>query len=122
MRILIIDDEKAIADTLVLIIRNAGYDAIAAYDGATALQLVSAQCPDVILCDIIMPGMNGIEVCKRIKAEHPRCQILLSSGQAATNDLIAEARTDGYDWELLAKPVNPRELLSQLASIAASAA
>jgi CheY-like chemotaxis protein len=122
MRVLIIDDEKAIADTLVLILRNAGYDAIAAYDGVTGLQLVSLQYPGVVLCDIIMPGMNGIEVCNRIKAEHPRCEILLSSGQAATNDVIVEARAKGCEWELLAEPVNPRELLSLLASIAATAA
>ena len=117
MRILVIDDEKPLADTLTLILQGAGYEVTAAYDGASALSQVESFGPDVVISDVIMPGMNGIETCGRIQAEHPSCRIILFSGQAATNDLIRSARAEGCDWELLAKPVHPRELLDKLSSL-----
>ncbi|MFB3917348.1 MAG: response regulator [Terriglobales bacterium] len=117
MRVLVIDDEKPLADTLVLILRYAGYDATAAYDGAAALSQIESFLPDVIICDVIMPGANGIETCRRILAQHPTCRIILFSGQAATNGLIRDARNQGCSWELLAKPVDPEELLAKLAAL-----
>ena len=61
-----------------------------------------------------MPGMNGIEVCRRVPAEYPTCEIILFSGQEAANELMRNARAQGCDWELLAKPVHPAELLAKL--------
>ena len=117
MRILVIDDERPLADTLVLILRKAGYEATAAYQGAAALSQIELFLPDVVICDVIMPGMDGIEVCRKIQAKHPNCHIVLFSGQAAANGLIRDARNKGYSWELLAKPVDPEELLAKLASL-----
>jgi DNA-binding response OmpR family regulator len=117
MRILVIDDERPLADTLVLILERAGYEATAAYDGAAALSQIEPFLPHAIICDVIMPGMNGIEVCRRIQASHPSCHIILVSGQAATNGLIRDARNKICSWELLAKPVHPEELLAKLASL-----
>ena len=117
MRILVIDDEKPLADTLILILRNAGYQAAAAYDGTSALLQIESSPPDVVISDVIMPGINGVEVCRRIHAEHPNCHIILFSGQAATNELMRKARADGCDWELLAKPVHPKDLLDKLSSL-----
>lgn len=117
MRILIIDDEKPLADTLVLILRGAGYEASAAYDGHAALSQVESFLPDVVISDVVMPGMNGIEVCGRIQEEHPTCHIILFSGQAVTNELMRSARAEGCEWELLAKPVHPKDLLERLSSL-----
>jgi DNA-binding response OmpR family regulator len=117
MRIFVVDDEKPLADTLILILRHAGYEATAAYDCAAALSQMESFLPDVVICDVIMPGMDGIEVCRRIQADHPRCRIILFSGQADTNALIGDAREKGCSWELLAKPVDPEELLAKLASL-----
>jgi DNA-binding NtrC family response regulator len=64
-----------------------------------------------------MPGMNGIELCSLIEKKHPRCHILLFSGQASTNELVERARAQGHTWELLAKPVDPDELLEKVASL-----
>lgn len=114
MRVLVIDDEKSLADTLVLILQGAGYEASAAYDGPGALSQVDSFLPDVVISDVVMPGMNGIEVCSRIQAEHPSCHIILFSGQAATNELMRSARAQGCQWELLAKPVHPKDLLEKL--------
>ena len=114
MRVLVIDDERPLADTLVLILRGAGYEASAAYDGLAALSQIESFLPDIVISDVVMPGMNGIEVCRRIHVEHPTCHIILFSGQAATNELMSSARAEGCEWELLAKPVHPKDLLEKL--------
>ena len=116
MRILVIDDEKSLADTLAMILQHAGYQAASIYDGASALKLVETFVPDCVICDVIMPGMNGIQTCAEIAVKHPGCHILLFSGQAEGNELVNKARADGYTWELLAKPVEPDELLAKIAS------
>ena len=118
MRVLVIDDEKNLADTLVWILERAGFEATAAYDGESALQRLDAFQPDVVISDGIMPGVNGIEVCTRIQARFPKCHILLFSGQTATNELLGEAREHGLTWELLAKPMDPDELLAKVTSLA----
>jgi DNA-binding response OmpR family regulator len=118
MRVLVIDDEKNLADTLVWILEKAGHEAKSAYDGASALECVNAFSPDVVISDVIMPGMNGIEVCARIQAQFPECHILLFSGQTATDELVGQAREKGLTWELLAKPMDPEELLAKVASFA----
>ena len=117
MRVLVIDDEELVANTWVMILQQAGHEAAAAYDGLTALKLVKSFQPEVVLSDVVMPKMNGIEVCSRIQADHPKCRIFLFSGQAATSGLVEDARSKGYTWEVLAKPVDPEEFLSKLASI-----
>jgi CheY-like chemotaxis protein len=116
MRILIIDDEKIVADTLVMILEREGHKAEAVYDGLAALQRSDSFAPDCVISDVIVPGMNGIDVCARIEARHPKCHILLLSGQPETIDLIESACADGHEWEVLAKPVDPDELLAKLNS------
>ena len=118
MRVLVIDDEKNLADTLVWILERAGFEATAAYDGESALQRLDAFQPDAVISDVIMPGVNGIEVCTRIQARFPKCHILLFSGQTATNELLGDAREHGLTWELLAKPMDPDELLAKVTSLA----
>jgi DNA-binding response OmpR family regulator len=118
MRVLVIDDEKNLADTLVWILERAGFEATAAYDGESALQRLDTFQPDVVISDVIMPGINGIEVCTRIQARFPKCHILLFSGQTATNELLGEAREHGLTWELLAKPMDPDELLAKVTTLA----
>jgi DNA-binding response OmpR family regulator len=118
MRVLVIDDEKNLADTLVWILERAGFEATSAYDGESALQRLDTFQPDIVISDVIMPGVNGIEVCTRIQARFPKCHILLFSGQTATNELLGEAREHGLTWELLAKPMDPDELLAKVISLA----
>ena len=116
MRVLIIDDEKAVADTLVMILQRKGYDAAAAYSGAEALKIVESFRPDCVISDVIMPGINGIEVCAAIEKVHPECHILLFAGQAF-NGLMETMRDQGHAWEILAKPLPPDKLLAKLASL-----
>jgi CheY-like chemotaxis protein len=113
-RVLVVDDERIIADTLATIFRNAGYEAVPAYDGASALSQCASFPPDLVITDVVMPGMNGIEMAIQVKQRYPACKILMFSGQASTANLLEEARQRGYDFELLAKPVHPAELLARV--------
>jgi DNA-binding NtrC family response regulator len=114
-RIFIIDDEKNIADTLAMILRRASHQVNVFYDAQSALVELAVCCPDLIITDVFMPEMNGIEMAVLARRRHPACQILLFSGNAVTSDLLKDVREQGYDFELLAKPIHPTELLARIA-------
>jgi DNA-binding NtrC family response regulator len=114
-RVLVVDDEEIIADTLAEILSLSGFPAIAAYDGNGALGTALLQPPEMLITDVVLPGMNGIELAITIKRVYPDCKILLFSGQATTADLLASARRDGYRFTLLNKPLAPQELLATVA-------
>jgi DNA-binding NtrC family response regulator len=113
-RILIVDDERLIADTLCEILNGHGFEATAFYDGKSALSHSASMCPDTIISDVIMPELDGIEMAKSITSRCPRTKIILFSGQAATTNLLKRAHVEGYDFELLAKPIHPDTLLRKL--------
>lgn len=113
-RVLVVDDERVIADTLAIILNQHGYEASAVYTGTAAVERARAVHPDLIISDVIMPDMNGIEAAIHIRGFLPECKILLFSGQAATADLLENARAQGHEFEILAKPVHPQDLLAKL--------
>jgi CheY-like chemotaxis protein len=113
-RVLIADDERVIADTLAMILNQSGFEARAAYSGEKALELAVSFAPDMLISDVIMADLNGIEAAIRMKTLLPKIKILLFSGQAATADLLDKARKQGYEFEILAKPVHPQDLLNKL--------
>jgi CheY-like chemotaxis protein len=111
---LVVDDERVIADTLAIILNQNGFDASAVYTGNGAVERAQEIRPDLIISDVIMPDMNGIEAAIRIRQLLPTCKILLFSGQASTADLLEKARMQGHEFEILAKPVHPQDLLAKL--------
>lgn len=115
-KVLVADDERIIADSLTIILNRSGYDARAAYSGEMAVEMARNFNPDMLISDVIMPGITGIEAAIRVKAMLPSCRILLFSGQASTAGLLETARSQNYDFELLAKPIHPSELLAKLRS------
>jgi CheY-like chemotaxis protein len=114
LKIIVVDDEPVIADTLVEILKGEGCEAIAVSDGPSAVKWAPMVHPDAVICDVIMPGMNGIQTAKAILRLIPECRIILFSGQATSLDLLQQAREQGYEFEILAKPINPAALLSVL--------
>ena len=114
-RILVVDDESAIADTIAKILTLSGYAAVAAYDGDSALETALLTPPELLLTDVVLPGMNGVELALTIKRVYPDCKILLFSGQASTADLLANAHHAGHRFTLLSKPVPPQDLLALVA-------
>jgi DNA-binding NtrC family response regulator len=119
--ILVVDDEKNIADTVAWILQAAGYTARSAYDGSVALAMSREQTPDLIISDVLMPGISGVELAINASIEYPRCRILLFSGQAGGADMLDEARRQGHDFELLAKPIEPEDLVKKVAEVLATA-
>ena len=112
--IVVADDERLIADTLVAILNSEGYTAAAAHDGISALEICRQRGPDLLLSDVAMPRMNGIELAIAIRQQFRGCQILLFSGHAETAEILQEARSRGFDFELLAKPLHPQQLLIRI--------
>lgn len=111
LKVLIADDETLIADTLGLILRQGGYDCQVAYSGRDALRQSLDFQPALLISDVVMPDMNGVEVAIRVREVLPGCEILLLTGQAAAVDLMQRARAAGHDFDILNKPIHPDELL-----------
>jgi DNA-binding NtrC family response regulator len=113
-RIYVVDDEHVIATTLAIILNQNGFDALAFGSAKEATAAAEALPPDLLLTDVVMPDMNGIELAIQFRQKYPDCKVLLFSGQAATNNLLEDAKRAGYDLELLPKPVHPQDLLAKL--------
>jgi CheY-like chemotaxis protein len=113
--VLVVDDESAIADTLAEILSRSGYASMAVYDGYSALETALVAPPEMLITDVILPGMSGIELAITMRRIYPDCKVVLFSGQASTADLLSTARHQGHHFTLLSKPVHPRELLAHVA-------
>ena len=114
-RVFVVDDERMIADTLAEILTDRGFDAIPFYDSRKVMPEAEKNCPDVLLTDVIMPHLNGVELATLITNHCPQTRVLLLSGQAATANLLKDATRGGKRFELLSKPLDPRVLLKKLA-------
>jgi len=114
LKILVADDEQVIANTLAIILNQAGFEARAVFSGEKAVEAIDSFRPDMLISDVIMTGMTGIEAAIIARNKLPKCKILLFSGQAATADLLEKARLQGHEFEILAKPVHPTDLLAKL--------
>jgi CheY-like chemotaxis protein len=115
-RIIVIDDEVLIAETVAEILNDQGFEATPVSDGAAAIELAKTLRPDIVLSDVIMPGLNGIETGIRIREIVPDCRLILFSGQAATVDLLAKAHQQGHRFDILAKPIKPEQLIAVIRS------
>jgi DNA-binding NtrC family response regulator len=116
-RIFVVDDEKCIADTLAVILRQFGYEASSFYDARSVLEQIESCCPELVISDVVMPGMSGLDMAVLIRKRHPTCKVLLFSGQASTLNILEMVGRRGCDCELLAKPIHPTDLLAKIASI-----
>lgn len=114
--VMVVDDESSIADTLAEILSRSGYAAVTAYDGDSALETALLMPPEMLITDVVLPGMSGIDLAITVKRIFPDCKIILFSGQASTADLLAAANRDGHQFVLLSKPIHPGDLLARIAS------
>ena len=110
-RIFVVDDEFVIATTLATILQRSGFDAVSFTEPLKALDAAKIKAPDLLISDVMMPVLSGVDLAIRMKTEYPDCKILLFSGQAATANLLEAARKEGHDFELLSKPIHPSEFL-----------
>jgi CheY-like chemotaxis protein len=114
-RILIVDDERMIADTLSAIFRGAGYETYTAYNGQLGLDAARALSPELVLSDVSMPEMDGVSMAMEIRRSQPEVRVLLHSAQSGSSDLLRSARENGFDFELLEKPMPPAEIMRKVA-------
>lgn len=114
IKVLVVDDEHIIANTLSIILNISGFEALAVYSGEAAVQALGSFQPDVLISDVVMNGMSGIEAALIFRTQCPQCRILLFSGQAGAVDLLHYAREQGQHFEIMAKPIHPSDLLAKL--------
>ena len=112
VKVMVIDDEALIAETIVEILSQEGFEATAVSNSSSAVELAGTLRPDIVLSDVIMPGLNGIDAGIKIREINPKCKIILFSGQAATVDLLEKARRKGHVFDILAKPIKPEQLIT----------
>lgn len=112
--VMVVDDESSIADTLAEILSRNGYRCVTAYDADSAIETALLRPPEMLITDVVLPGMNGIDLAIHIRRIFPDCKIILFSGQASTADLLAAAHRDGHQFVLISKPVHPTDLLARI--------
>lgn len=116
-RVLVVDDEKVLAASLTEVLQNAGYQPRAVFSASEAITAMNEFRPDIIISDVIMPGGNGIDLAMKLREQCPDCIVVLFSGNAATQGLLDHARAQGFGFDVIAKPIHPRELLKRLQDI-----
>lgn len=110
----IVDDEDVIASMLELILSSKGFDARPFFDPLDALKAAQSVAPDLLITDITMAHMDGIELAVRMKQLHPDCQVLLSSGYFLTKEQLAETGSQGRQFAFLPKPVRLESLFAKI--------
>jgi DNA-binding response OmpR family regulator len=113
-RVLVVDDEPRIVKFLSLRLKASGYEVLTANNGAAALELVQAQQPDMLVLDVLMPGMDGFETLKQVRAMSSMPVIILSAKEASS-DKIKGLQLGADDY--LAKPFSPDELVARIEAV-----
>jgi CheY-like chemotaxis protein len=120
LRVFVVDDEETIASSLAMILRlHGGIHATSFTDPLQALKLAEIEAPDLLIADVMMPQLSGIELAIQMRLLHPNCKMLLFSGNAGTIDLLKAARADGFAFEFLSKPVHPAAMLAKIQDLTA---
>ncbi len=110
--VLVIDDDRVLADTLSDILRKHGFTPVALYSGEEALELAERLRPEIVLSDIRMSRLDGIETAKRIRALHPDCRVILFTAHVVSSSM--RQLIEGFGFELLQRPLHPEHVLSVL--------
>jgi two-component system, OmpR family, response regulator MtrA len=110
-RVLVVDDDPALAEMLTIVLRGEGFDTAVVGDGTRALPAVRELRPDVVLLDLMLPGMNGIDVCRAIRTESG-VPIVLLTAKSDTVDIVLGLESGADDY--VVKPFKPKELIARI--------
>ncbi|MDQ3772211.1 MAG: response regulator transcription factor [Actinomycetota bacterium] len=113
-RIVVIEDEHAIANAVTVRLRGEGYEVATAADGPTGVALVDEVAPDLVILDVMLPGMDGLEVCRRIQSERPVPVLMLTALDTET-DLLVGLGVGADDY--MTKPFSPREMVARVKAL-----
>lgn len=111
VRILVVDDDPALAEMLTIVLRGEGFDTAVVVDGTKALPALRELKPDLVLLDLMLPGMNGIDVCKAIRAESG-VPIVMLTAKSDTVDVVLGLESGADDY--IIKPFKPKELIARM--------
>lgn len=114
--VVVVDDERLIADTIAEILETGGFEASAFYDADSALRHCRESCPDIVITDYVMPGLNGLQLAHQLRTECSGARVFLLTGQGNIAWMSQQMRELGSEFEILAKPLHPEELLERLKS------
>ncbi len=114
MKILVVDDDRVLADVVAFTLRREGYEVLQAYDGASALQRWSNEKPDLIILDVNMPQVNGFEVCRQVRSQD-NTPIILLTVRGEEDDIVVGLEIGADDY--IVKPFSPRQLVARVKAI-----
>lgn len=114
IRIYVVDDEYQIASSLALVLRFQGFVATFFTEPLLALEAARDEAPDLVISDVAMGFVSGIELAVEIGKRCPNCKVLLVSGQPDTADMIKRSEAQGHTFPVLPKPLHPTELLMEI--------
>ena len=117
-KVLIIEDDRDAANLLMLHLRDAGYEASLAFNGNDGLKQALSKHYDLIILDLILPDVDGLEICRRIRASHCYVPILMLTSRASAVDPIVGLEIGADDY--MSKPFNSRELLARIKALVPS--
>jgi DNA-binding response OmpR family regulator len=113
-RLLVVDDDRTVAEVVSVYLANAGYEVARAEDGSTALELAAADLPDLVVLDLMLPGVSGLKVCRRLRALGPVPIIMLTARSGEEDRILGlECGADDY----VTKPFSPRELVARVDAV-----
>lgn len=115
LSVFVVDDEELITRSLTQILRNEGFEVTPFTNPLRALGNLKSSAPDLLISDVMMPELSGIDLARETRKRLPECRILLFSG--AADDLLRDAGKDGLGFRLLPKPLHPVDLLQEIETI-----
>ncbi|GAA4686618.1 MtrAB system response regulator MtrA [Frondihabitans cladoniiphilus] len=110
-RILVVDDDPALSEMIGIVLRSDGFEPAFCGDGAAALAAFHSEAPDLVLLDLMLPGLDGIEVCRLIRAESG-IPIIMLTAKSDTTDIVRGLESGADDY--VVKPFNPKELVARI--------
>jgi len=119
--VLVVDEEQTVADTRAAVLNRWGYAAFTACDVESAFALARLVPPELLICDVLMTGMNGVDLAIAMKEMVPDCKVLLLYGQVGT-DILSSTSYSDHGFAALTKPIHPEDMLAQLAKLKDSVA
>jgi DNA-binding response OmpR family regulator len=114
-RVLVVDDDPTVAEVVLGYLRRDGFEAAHAADGLAALAIAAAAPPDIVVLDLMLPGIDGLEVCRRLRAVNPHLPVVMLTARGEEEDRIAGLEVGADDY--VVKPFSPRELALRVRSV-----
>jgi len=111
LRVSVVDDEVLIAWSFVMVLCNHGFDASFFTEPLQAIQAARYYAPDLLISEVSMPVLSGIEMAYEVQKQCPNCKVLLLAGHPDTADLLTASQANGHTFEVLPKPIHPTALM-----------